>query len=184
MNRVVLKFAGGASLALVMARLAGAQPSLPGATAPVKKVEVLTDRDGVKAGGEIRVAVRVTLDREFHVNSHVPSAEYLIPTSLELTSFEGLSPGEWEFPKGEMRTFPFSQDALSVYEGTFVILGSLKAAEGTPAAEKQVKGFLRYQACTAQRCYPPKKEEFSFPVRVVTPNSPVQMIHPELFHSS
>jgi len=83
-----------------------------------------------------------------------------------------------------MRTFPFSQDALSVYEGTFVILGSLKAAGGTPAAEKQVKGFLRYQACTTQRCYPPKKEEFTFPVRVVAPDAPVQMLHSELFHPS
>jgi DsbC/DsbD-like thiol-disulfide interchange protein len=183
MKQVVSRFVSGAALFLAIAGPAGAQTSPQAAVSPLKKLEVLTDKDGVKAGGEIRLAVRVTLDREFHVNSHVPSAEFLIPTSLELTSLEGMVQGEWEFPKGEMRTFPFSQDPLSVYEGTFLILGSLKAPGETQPAEKQIKGFLRYQACTSQRCYPPKKEEFTFQVHIVAPDTPVQAIHPELFHS-
>jgi hypothetical protein len=70
---------------------------------------------------------------------------------------------------------------LSIYEGTFVIHGALTAAEGAPPGQKEARGTLKYQACTSQRCYPPKKEEVAFVVRIVAPGTPVRSLHPEVF---
>jgi cytochrome c biogenesis DsbD-like protein len=166
-------------LAAALPGILGAAP--PGGVAPVKKIESLAERDGVKPGESLRIAVKVSLDRAFHVNSHVPSAEYLIPTSLEVISLEGLGAGAWEFPPGETKTFPFSEVPLSVYEGSFLIRGVLSVPRDAPASLKQVRAVLKYQACTTERCYPPKKEEFVIPVKIVPPESSTQSLHPELF---
>lgn len=157
--------------------------AVQGGVAPVKKLESLTEKDGVKPGESLKIAVRVTLDRSFHVNSHVPSAEYLIPTSLEILSADGLRPGEWEFPPGETRTFPFSETPLSVYEGSFLIRGVLSVPQDTPPSQKEIRASLRYQACTTERCYPPRKEEFVIPVKVVSADSSTQPLHPEIFRA-
>jgi len=148
---------------------------------PVKSLELLADQDGVRSGESLRLAVKVSLDGEYHVNSHVPSEEFLIPTTFELSPPEGLASGAWEFPKGKSKKFPFSDTPLSIYDGTFIIQGSLKAAAGSSPGQKQVRGVLKYQACTSQRCFPPKKEEVTLVVQVVPPGAPVQHLHPEIF---
>jgi cytochrome c biogenesis DsbD-like protein len=148
---------------------------------PIKSIEMLAEKDGLKAGESMRLAVRVSLSGEFHINSHVPSEGYLIPTTFELAAPEGLITGDWEFPKGQNKKFPFSETPLSVYEGTFVIHGSVRAAGNTPSGAKQARGTLRYQACTTQRCYPPKKQEVILSIEVVPSGNPVKALHPELF---
>ena len=166
-------------LTLVVAGSLGAGP--PGGVSPVKSIEILAEKDAVRPGELLRLAVKVTLAGEFHVNSHVPSAEYLIPTTFELVAPEGLVAGEWQFPKGKDRQFPFSDVPLNVYEGTFVIQGSLTAAPNSAPGKKEARGVLKYQACTSQRCFPPKKEEVVLLVRIVPPGTPVQPLHPEIF---
>jgi Disulphide bond corrector protein DsbC len=159
-----------------------AQETDPGkSTLPVRRVEVLPQSDGLKPGQSMGLGLRVTLGREFHVNSHEPSAEYLIPTAMEVVSSDGLRVGTWEYPAPVTKKFPYSEEPLKIYQGSFLIRGSLAApADSTPTL-KQVRLALKYQACTVQRCYPPKKEEVVVPVRVVTPQTPTRPLHPEIF---
>ena len=166
-------------LAICLAGSLGA--GQPGGVTPIKKLEFLAGQDGVQAGQQLQVAVRVSLAGDFHVNSHVPSTEYLIPTSFDLVAPEGFAAKTWDFPEGTNKRFPYSDVPLSVYEGTFVVRGSLKVAEGTAPGAKQARGMLKYQACTSQRCYPPKKEEVTLQFRVVPPGTADQPLHPELF---
>jgi Disulphide bond corrector protein DsbC. len=166
-------------MAICLVGSLGAAP--PEGVTPVKKLEFLAGEDGVLAGQTLRVALRVSLAGEFHVNSHVPSTEYLIPTTFDLVAPEGFTAQGWDFPEGKNKRFPYSDVPLSVYEGTFVIRGSLKIAEGTLPGGKQARGMLKYQACTSQRCYPPKKEEVTLEFRVVPPGTTVQPLHPEVF---
>jgi hypothetical protein len=160
----------------------GAQEADPGkGTPPVRKVEVLPQADGLKPGESMGLGLRVTLGREFHVNSHEPSTEYLIPTTMEVVSPDGLRIGTWEYPEAVSKKFPYSEEPLKVYQGSFLIRGSLAAPAGSTPSLKQVHLAVKYQACTVQRCYPPKKEEVVVPVRVVTPETPIRPLHPEIF---
>jgi len=148
---------------------------------PLKSVEVLPESDGLRPGEALRIGVKVTLSEGFHVNSHTPSEEYLIATTLEFLSLDGLDSGGFDFPEGAKRKFAFSDTPLSVYEGSFLVRGALKAPVDASPSERRIRAALRYQACTAERCYPPKKEEISFPVRIAPKGSPVRPLHPELF---
>ena len=168
-------------LGICLAVSLGAAPA--GGISPVKGIEILAEKDGVRPGDILKLALRVSLASEFHVNSHVPSEEYLIPTTFELVAPEGLVASAWEFPKGQIKKFPFSDVPLSIYEGTFVIQGSVTAKEGLAPGQKEVRGTLQYQACTSQRCYPPKKQEVNLLIRVVSPGTPVRSQHPEVFTS-
>ena len=164
---------------LLLALTAGGAAPQP--AQPLKGAEVLPESDALRPGEALRFAVRVTLSEGYHVNSHTPSEEYLIPTTLEFLALDGLDAGGLDFPEGAKRKFTFSETELSVYEGSFLIRGSLKAPPDAAPAERRVRLALRYQACTAQRCYPPKKEEIAFPVRIAAKGTPLRSLHPDLF---
>jgi DsbC/DsbD-like thiol-disulfide interchange protein len=96
----------------------------------------------------------------FHVNSHTPKSELLIPTQLTLQPAAGVKAAAVEYPAGT--TYSLSADPtekLDVYTGTFVV----KLPVVAEAGEHTVNGTLRYQACDRAACYPPK----SLPVQVI-----------------
>ncbi len=148
---------------------------------PIRRAEVLAGRDGVRPGETLSLAVKVTLDGEFHVNSHVPAREYLIPTRIEADPAEGLEFGEWIYPEGETKKFPFSEEPLKVYEGTFLIRGTVRVAPGTAAGPRRVSLRLRYQSCTREKCLAPRVEEIPLDLRVLRAGSPTRRLHPHLF---
>ena len=90
-----------AGLFILGAFLQGAVGSGPAVgVSPVKKVEVLPESDGLRPGGSMRLVIKVSLGREFHVNSHVPNAEYLIPTSVEVVGVSRASNEEIRVLRG------------------------------------------------------------------------------------
>src|SRR5215469_2867082 len=101
---------------------------------------------------------RATLELHFrvlpsyHVNSHTPTEEFLIPTALTLGSTAGVKPGEPVYPQGEPYTFSFDpKNKLSVYAGDFVVKLPVTAAPGVHS----INASLRYQACNNASCFPP-----------------------------
>ncbi len=162
--------------ALVLLAGAGSKDQVP-----LRRVEVLPARDGVAPGESLSLAVRVTLDRQFHVNSHVPSQEYLIPTRLESEPAQGVEFGEWTYPEGEMKRFPFSDEPLKVYEGEFVIRGSLRAAPDAAEGTRHLTLRLKYQSCTREKCLPPRTEAIPLEVRIVKTGTATRSLHPDLF---
>ncbi len=96
----------------------------------------------------------------FHVNSHTPKSELLIPSSLSLQAAAGVKTTAIEYPAGT--SYSFSADLsekLDVYTGPFTV----KLPVVAEAGEHTVMGTLRYQACDHAACYPPK----SLPVQVI-----------------
>jgi len=166
---------------LLVAAAALASAAASRGPVPLRGAEVLADRDAVGPGESLSLVVRVTLHRDFHVNSHVPSQDYLIPTRLETDPVEGLEFGEWVYPEGEMKKFPFSEEPLRVYEGSFLIRGSLKAGAGTAPGARRLTVRLRYQSCTREKCLAPRVEEIPLDLRVVAPGTATRRLHSDLF---
>jgi Thiol:disulfide interchange protein DsbD, N-terminal len=129
--------------------------------APVGNVQV-------RAGATTGVELDFRIGSEFHINSHHPRADYLIPTALKLNAPEQLTVADVKYPAGEEMTFPFSpNEKLSVYSGDFSINAVLKAPANTAAGKYPVKGELRFQACDHSACYPPHSIPVQFQVTVV-----------------
>ena len=120
----------------------------------------------VKAGAAVDSTLPLDLRSGYHVNSNMPSDEYLIPLRLSW------NPGPLEatgftFPKAQMEKYSFSEKPLSVLTGSFEIVTHFKAAPGAPAGPATLTGKLRYQACTSTMCLAPKTLEVSLPVEIV-----------------
>lgn len=89
-----------------------------------------------------------------HINSHTPREKSLIPTQLIVPEPVGINIASVDFPQGTDYSPAFSpNDKLSVYTGEFVLRAHITAQPG----EHLVQALLRYQACDANSCYPPKK---------------------------
>lgn len=167
-SRLPVRLAFSATLAGLFL-LGAAAPAPPSkAPAPLRKVVAAVDEDPLRAGKTGRIVVTVTLSPEFHVNSHTPSQDYLIATSIETAAADGLEVGGWKYPEGENKRFAYSEEPIQVYEGSFRVEGTIKAPATLSASRRDLHLLLKYQACTIDRCYPPKKEPITLSVRVDT----------------
>lgn len=110
----------------------------------------------IAAGKPAVIELSFRVDSGFHVNSHTPSSELLIPTALKLDGVAGVKVLEQEYPKGS--PFKVGGDTLDVYQGEFRVRLRVVAPKGATT----VSGTLRYQACDNAACYPPR----SLPVSV------------------
>jgi DsbC/DsbD-like thiol-disulfide interchange protein len=110
-------------------------------------VELLTDSVEVKGGHSAIVELRFRVDPGFHINSHSPKDETLIPTVLKLDS-SAVQVVETEYPAGV--PFKLGEDTLDVYQGEFRVRVRFVAAPG----ETNLTGSLRYQACDNAACFP------------------------------
>ncbi len=134
-----------------------------GMDAPAKpKAYVLyaSESQTVAAGKPATLQLRFQVVQGFHVNSHTPKSELLIPTTLTLATATGVKPGTLQYPAGQPYSFSFDPgDKLDVYAGSFTVKLPLVATAG----DHTLDGTLKYQACDNAACYPPR----TLPVKVV-----------------
>lgn len=163
--------------ALLLFTSASAQFS-QGGSASRTAVEILRSRDTVRAGSEARVAVVLTVEDGWHINSSTPTYDYLIGTSLALEPVEGIILSDIRYPAGKTMKFGFADDPLNVYEGRTVIFLTLRISERVPQGTHILPGTLRVQACNDELCLAPS----GIPVQIELPvgeGSPEQ--HEEVF---
>jgi suppressor for copper-sensitivity B len=124
--------------------------------APKKATFVLNaDRTAYDPGSPARVAALVTIEHGWHVNSHKPTFEYLIPTVFDLPLPAGWSQKDVRYPTAKMKTFSFEPHPLAVYDGDVVVVASFEIPKGAKPGSYPLQGSLRYQACNDQQCLPP-----------------------------
>ena len=108
-----------------------------------------------KAAGTVRIAARLLPG--YHVNSHTPTEDYLIPTADKLDPSPGSSAGTPVYPPGQMKKFSFAEKPLSVYEDAFTVTVPVSWTGSTPAA---FSGTLDFQACNDTQCFAPASLPF------------------------
>lgn len=148
--------------ALACCTLAG-RPQITGMGAPAQQkayVVYAAEVQNVSANKPGVLELRFHTVQGFHINSHTPKADYLIPTTLTMDAAPGVKPGALQFPAGHPYSFSFDPSTkLDVYAGDFVVKLPVVAAPG----DHTLDGSLRYQACDNAACYPPR----TLPVKVV-----------------
>ena len=120
---------------------------------PAKKAHLtmLTDGVEVKPGTEQTVELRFRVDEGYHINSHKPMDDLLIPTTLKFVPGTVQVVGT-EYPQGEIIKLIGSGEGLDVYQGEFRVHLRVVAPRGFSA----LTGTVRYQACDNEACFPPK----------------------------
>jgi hypothetical protein len=148
------------AVAIALAGLLGlpAHGQAPGSpdhsTGKREAVEYLYPEQVTLAAGKTSpVALHFRIAPGFHINSHAPKDEYLIPTVLSVPEGAGVRLESATYPAGSDFVLPADPDTkLNVYTGEFTIQARLVAEAG----DHLVKATLRYQACDKTACMPPK----------------------------
>ena len=150
------------SIALALPLIAAAQIQLGdidrSTQARKQHVELLTDSLQLTANKAQDVELRFRVEPGFHINSHKPKDELLIPTELRLDSGT-LHIADEQYPAGShFRLQVGSGEDLDVYQGEFRVALRIAAPKG----DTTLSGLLRYQACDNAACFPPR----TLPVKI------------------
>ncbi len=149
--RAAVLFAAG--LALAVAASGQFRP-------PAKaSVEAFTDLTSYAAGTPVRIAAVVTIDEGWHIQSHTPSYDYLIPTELALELPEDWPAAVIRYPAHVMWQSQFAEDPLAAYEYEAVIRADLELPADLATGAVDVPVELLYQACDELVCLPPTTAE-------------------------
>ncbi len=143
-----------AFLVLLAAALSAALALPPAKPAEIISLSARLEPSGKNAG---ILRIGATILAGYHVNSHTPNEDYLIPTAVKLEAPPGASAGAPAYPPGQMKKFSFAEKPLSVYEGAFTVTVPVSWT-GTAAAA--FAGTLDFQACNDTQCFAPASLPF------------------------
>ena len=109
----------------------------------------------------------------WHINSHRPAMEYLIPTDVRVTAPEGFTVSEVAYPAGVRKVLSFDESPLDLYEGRTVFKWKVHIAD-VGAGVHRMTAALRYQACDDEKCLPRAEARLDIPLTV----APLPQAHP------
>jgi len=139
----------------------------------------------VPRGKEFQVAVVVEIAKGFHMNSHKPSDQYLIPTTATAQLPAGFQLRDTIYPDGRLEKFSFSPNKpLDVYTGTVTIRLRLAAGADAALGATTIPITLRYQACNDTTCLQPVKVPVEVKLEVAGSWAKSRAVHPEVFSAA
>jgi Thiol:disulfide interchange protein DsbD, N-terminal len=150
--------------------------------ASIVKARSLVSLEPVPRGKEFQVAVVADIRSGYHVNSHKPSDEYLIATTVTPQLPAGFQVLDTIYPAGRQEKFSFSPNKpLDVYTGSVTFKLRVVAQADAPIGVVNIPTILRYQACNDTTCLPPVKIPVDVRVDVGAAGSTARAMHPEIF---
>ena len=135
----------------------------------VVSVRAIGPGEPLKAGNQSVLTIELDIADGYHINSDSPLEDFLIPTALELEPYPAITFGETIFPPAEIKSFPFSDSPMAVFEGIVKITVDMIPASGIASGNIEIRGRVRYQACDNTTCLPPVWQPFSLTVSVENP---------------
>ena len=165
-----LLYAAGRYLATAPAQEATSRPAAAAVaqSGPVK-VEAFAPRLTAEPGGSIDLEVLITIEKGWHINSSKPLAKNLIATELKLKGVTQTTLGDVVWPAGKKATFGFSDQPLSVYEGTVRILAKIRVAKDLFAGQTNVELTLTAQPCSNKSCLLPINHKLPLTITITAP---------------
>jgi DsbC/DsbD-like thiol-disulfide interchange protein len=161
------------------ARVAAQVAESPGQA--VVRPRAYASLEPVPRGRIFDVGIVVEIQRDYHMNSHKPLDEFLIPTTLTTQFPQGFREVETSYPEGQLRKFAFASTSLSVYSGSVTLRMRVEAATDAPLGSATLPFILRYQACNDTTCLPPVKLPFSVSIQVAPAGAKTRPIHEDIF---
>jgi suppressor for copper-sensitivity B len=129
-------------------------------------VELDVDRTAYAPGEAGRLVALVRIEEGWHVNSHQPTYEYLIPTTVEVALPKGWEAPRLSYPQPEIARFTFAEEPLSVFQGEVPVVAAFRVPAAQSAGEVPLVVTVTYQACNDTQCLPPVRHEQKAALRI------------------
>ena len=137
--------------------------------------------DRLPRGGTFEVAAVVRIKQDWHINANPASPDFLIPTTLKITSDLPIKVEKVTYPKGEPLEFPGIDEPLKVYTGRVIVRAKVTLSEKVAKKKGTLLLEIGYQACDDQRCLAPSKLKVKLPVEVAPAGVAVKRVNAKLF---
>ncbi len=137
--------------------------------------------DKVFPDGEFKVALEIDVLEGWHINSHKPYEDYLIPTEFTILENQHFKLENVAFPKPHDYKLAFSETPLSVWEGKIFIGGMVKASKDIKPGKYLIVVELFYQACNDMSCIAPTAVSDTLEIIVADKKETVNKINDEIF---
>lgn len=147
-------------------------------------VEAYASHAKIAPGQEFAVAVKVTIDQGWHVNSNRPNEDFLIPTELTLADSAIVEIADIDYPDGKSVRLDFSPDMpLSVYDNEVWIMARFKAKSGMASGAAIIPVQVTIQACDDRSCVAPITHELPVTLEIVSNEALTSAKNDSLFKS-
>lgn len=133
-------------------------PRPPQSASDVKVTGSLSP-DKTRKGRTVQGHVTMEIPGGLHVQSNKPLDKFLIATKLDVEAPGGMKVGPISYPRALMRDLKFSKSKVAVYEGRAPIRFNLTIPANYSGGSTEIRGKLRFQACTDEACFPPVTKE-------------------------
>ncbi len=139
--------------------------------------------DKVYTGSEFKIAVEINVKEGWHINSHKPYDEFLIPTEIVIIENPNFTLQKVSYPEPHDFKLAFSEEPLSVWEGK-VIFGILaKVTENITPGKYPLVVEFNYQACNDMSCLAPDFVADTLNITVADKKEVVNQINQEIFEN-
>ncbi len=155
--------------------------SVAAARQPNIGVKSYSSQEKAQRGRTVQAAVVLEIPKGYHVNSNRPNGKYLVPTSVKVEVGDNVKVGAVNYPKPLVKTFSFSEEKLSVYEGRAVMRFNLTIPQGFPHSKMLVKARVKYQSCSDNECYPPVTRDTELWIGIAGDNETVKRANTNIF---
>jgi suppressor for copper-sensitivity B len=135
---------------------------------------VQADRTAYLPGETVELLVTMEIEDGWHTNSSQPTYEYLIATDVMVAVPDGWEPATVRYPPGEMKSFAFADERISVYEGVVEMTATLSVPAGFDGDRASVGVELIYQACDDRSCLAPVSTSRDLELTVGPGGTPTQ----------
>jgi thiol:disulfide interchange protein DsbD len=168
-----------AALALAAAAPGLAQPAPASSTivAPL----LVADADRLVQGTPFRLAIVADIKAGWHINSHTPKEDFLIPTEVMIKPERGIPFSPVQYPKHKETKFSFSEQPLAVYQGkaAFLVTGTVDGQAAT--GPRTLMARISYQPCNDNQCLPPAELMATLTIEVAGAGSQATSKNADLF---
>ncbi|MCW8848639.1 MAG: protein-disulfide reductase DsbD [Melioribacteraceae bacterium] len=147
----------------------------------ILEFEAFQSFDKIQPEGEVKLAFKVNIFDEWHINSNKPSEDYLIPTEIVITSNTSIQLSEIIYPTAHEIKLDFSDVPLQVYEGEVFIGTTIKIPKNTELGSKEIYVEFTYQGCNNATCMAPNSIIDTLKLEVVDKSEQIQEINGEIF---
>ncbi|MFP6581056.1 MAG: cytochrome c biogenesis protein CcdA [Candidatus Hydrogenedentota bacterium] len=143
--------------------------------------DLLQDTQAAHPGATHHLAVTVSLEHGYHVNSNKPLESFLIATVLTVEGPEGVAASEVVYPQAIEVITGGSPTPMAVYEEEFVMGVALDVGDSVAAGDYPLNVSLRYQACNDTTCLQPMTLELEATLTVVSSDTALTKQHEAIF---
>jgi len=143
--------------------------------------KVFLDVDRLPAGRSCRMLVHLTIADGWHVNANPTGNDFKEPVELTIEGTRGTKATRVTYPRGHEVTLPEDEGNVWVYDGKASLYADLAIPRAAGGATERLTVSVKYYACEANRCLPPKTLTLEFDVPVVYQDEAVTPRNERLF---